>query len=63
MKLDNGEDSDNRSGDDKDSGNESRIKKKAAKKRGRGGGFPFGGNFMGGFGGGFPFGGRRRFGF
>lgn len=48
VKLNNGEESEDRSGNDKDSGNEARIKKKAAKKRAAPGGFGFG------------FGGRRR---
>ena len=43
VKLNNGEDSDNRSGNDRDSGNEKRIKKKAEKKRSRPKGFGFGG--------------------
>ncbi|KAK9811130.1 hypothetical protein WJX73_005087 [Symbiochloris irregularis] len=64
VKLGNGEDSEDRSGDDRDSGNEKSIKKKAEaakKKRARQNplGLPFGGKFGGGgfkrrgFGGGF----------
>lgn len=56
VKLGNGEDSEDRSGDDRESGNEKSIKKKAEaakKKRARQNpfGLPFGGRSGGGFGG------------